>query len=159
MEASWPTWTSHGELELAALAAALKERTPATDDSALHHALQRVEESGIGNDRGFRALDPRLPFRPQSGDRKRHGDAVIAEGINLRALQGLASGNLQAILAFVDLRSHGAKIGGDGRNPVRFLYPQLARIANLDPAVRVRRNRRQHRDFVDQRGGIGARDA
>ena len=101
----------------------------------LHHALERIEKSGIRNHRRLRAPNPRLPFRPQRRHCKRHGDAVIAQRIDLRAVQFLFPGNLQSIIPFFHLRSHGAKVGGDGGNPVRLLHPQLARIANLHSAV------------------------
>ena len=59
---------------------------------------------------------------------------MIAQRINFRAAQSLASRNLQSIIPFFHLRSHGTEVGGDGRNPVRLFDPQLARIPNLDPA-------------------------
>ena len=47
-------------------------------------------------------------MRAQRRDRERHGDAVIAKGIEFRAVKNLASGNPETIFAFFHLRAHAA---------------------------------------------------
>jgi hypothetical protein len=54
----------------------------------------------------------------QSSDRKRHRDPMIAKRIYLRSMQSLSARNLQAIFAFLKLRSHGSQIRRDRGNPV-----------------------------------------
>ena len=53
---------------------------------------QRREESRTGNDRRIGSTNPRLAFSPQSSYRERHRDAMIAERIDLGALQFLSAG-------------------------------------------------------------------
>ena len=62
------------------------------------------------------------------------------------------------MVALFRLRSHCPQIGSDGSNPIGFFDAQLARIADFDASCRVGRNRRQHRDFIDQRRSIGPRN-
>ena len=83
---------------------------------------------------------------------------MIAEGFEFRAVQRLSAGDLQAVFAFFHLRSHRAQVRGDGGDAVRFLHAQLFRIAHLDSLLRIRSDRSQHRNLVDQRGGIGSGD-
>ncbi len=73
-------------------------------------------------------------------------------------MRSCAAWNLQSVFAFLQLRAHGAKIGGDGRDAVRFFHAQLLSIPNFDSLLRVRGNRCQHRNLVNQRRGIGSRD-
>src|SRR5208337_969345 len=88
----------------------------------------------------------RLTFRAQRGHGERHSDAVIAERIEFRAVHMLAARNPHSIGPLFDFRPHFSQIGSDGRNAVRLFHAQFPGIANFEAAVRVRRNRRQHRD-------------
>src|SRR5271163_340328 len=68
--------------------------------SALDHAFQRGKECRIRDGRAFTAPNHGLALGSQSCDAEGHSDAVIAEGFNLRAVERLSSGNLQAVLPF-----------------------------------------------------------
>ncbi len=68
-------------------------------------------------------MDLRISLCAQRGHSKRHRDAMIVAGIDLRAVQRLPAGHVQPIVEFLDLRSHGAKILCHQRNPVGFLHP------------------------------------
>src|ERR1700730_9560514 len=90
--------------------------------SALEHALQRVEEPRIGNNRRVGAADLRFSFGTQGGNRECHGNAVIAESINLAAAQLLTARNFQPILPLFYLRSHDAQVCGDSGDAIGFLH-------------------------------------
>ena len=67
---------------------------------------------------------------------------MIVAGIDLRSMQRLTSGNIQAVFEFLHLRSHGSKVPRHQRNSVRFFYSQFTRITNANSFARIRRNRR-----------------
>ena len=48
--------------------------------------LQVGKEAGIGNRDTFRVADKALSLRPECGDSERHGDAMVAERFDLRAV-------------------------------------------------------------------------
>ena len=71
-------------------------------------------------------------------------------------MQRLSAGHQQSVLALLHASAHGAQIGGHGGDAVAFLDPQLARVADLDAILRVRPDRGQHRQLVDQRRRVRA---
>src|ERR1700690_4018100 len=75
---------------------------------------QIVEERWIGNTGGVGAMNGGLAVSPQRGNGERHGDAMIAEGIQFGAVQALAAGNAQAVGTLVDPGSHLPQVGGNG---------------------------------------------
>jgi hypothetical protein len=84
--------------------------------------FQRLEERRIRDGGGFCATDQGFALGSQGCDGEGHSDAVVAEGVEFGAVEGLASGNLQAVFAFFDLRAHEPEIGGDGCDAIRFLH-------------------------------------
>src|SRR6202521_5631352 len=119
---------------------------------------QFLEERRIRYSRRIRPANRRLTFRAQCGHRKRHRNAVITERIEGSAMQMLAPRNPHSIGPLFDFRAHFPQIGRDRSDAIRLLHPQLFGIANFEPAVGVRRNRRQHRNLINQHGRIGASD-
>src|SRR5207248_10404136 len=77
--------------------------------STLGDSLQHVEEFRIRNTRAVGALNDACPFSPQRGNAEGHGNAMVAGGINLRAVKLLPTGDAQAIRMFFNLGSHGAQ--------------------------------------------------
>src|SRR5882724_6151912 len=78
----------------------------AVSRSALQQAFQRGKKTWIRNGCRIGAANLRLPLGTQGSYRECHRDAVIAEGIDLGAAQFLSAGNVQSILALLDLGSH-----------------------------------------------------
>jgi len=87
-------------------------------ESMLRHTLEGIEKSRIRDDRSIRASDFRFAFRSERGDRKRHGDAMIAERINFPAVELLAAGDPQAIVPLFNLGAQGAQVGRHCRDAV-----------------------------------------
>src|SRR5208282_4791581 len=57
---------------------------------SLRNLMQLFKKSGVRNSRGIGAENRRLTFGSQCRHSERHGDSVIAEGIQFRAVQMLA---------------------------------------------------------------------
>ncbi len=49
--------------------------------------IQQIEKLREADRRGFRALNQRFAFGPQSGDAEGHGDAMIAAGVDCGAVE------------------------------------------------------------------------
>src|SRR5258708_9852678 len=114
-------------------------------------ALKRRKECRIGNCRAFAAANRALASSAQSRDAERHCDAVIAEGFELPTVQGLATGDFKAVLAFFYLTAHGPQGGGDGSSAIGFLNPKLLCIADFNSLLGVESDRSHHRNFIDDR--------
>ena len=84
----------------------------------------------------------------QGGNAEGHGDAMIAERFECRTVQRLSAGNIQAVLAFFDLRSHATEIDSERGNAVGLLDPQFFRIADFDSLLGVRRDGGQDGNFA-----------
>ena len=65
-------------------------------------------------------------------------------------MQPLAARDIHPIRVLGHLRAHRPQVLHDQRDPVGLLHPQLPRISNPHPVRRVRRNRRQDRQLIDQ---------
>src|ERR1039458_10464466 len=73
---------------------------PSRVQRAPRQGAEGFEELREGNRRGFRAVDHRFAIRAECRDSERHGDAVIAEGIQIVGVETLAAGNRDAIWEF-----------------------------------------------------------
>src|ERR1035438_10161546 len=120
------------------------ERLAARDRS------QIVEERWVGNAGGVGAMNGGLAVSAQRGNGERHGDAMIAEGVQFGAVQALAAGNAQAVGTLVDLGSHLAQVGGNGGDAVRFLDAKFPRIAHLESIFGVGSDGGEDGNFVDE---------
>ena len=60
---------------------------------------------------------------------------MIAAGVDGGAVQGLAAGDVEAVVKLIDFSAHGAKILRDESDAVGLLDAQLARVANADAAA------------------------
>src|SRR5712692_8866127 len=118
--------------------------------------FQFLEKRRIRHSRRVGTVNRRLAFRAQRGHRECHRNSVIAERIQFSAMQMLAARNPHSIGPLFDFRAHFVEVRSNGSNAIRLLHPQLFGIANLKAAVGIRRNRRQHRDLINQRSRVGA---
>jgi len=96
--------------------------------------------------------------RAQRGDGEGHGDAVIAEGIEFGAVEGLASGNLEAVFEFFHLRAHEAQVGGHGGDAVGFFHTQFAGVAHFDSLRGEGSDGCKHWNLINQGGGVSVGD-
>ena len=67
-------------------------------------------------------------------------------------------GTLESVFEFFDFRPHGAQVARDQGDAIAFLHAQLPGIADADSAAGVGRDRREHRQFVDEPRGQRSRD-
>ena len=67
-----------------------------------------------------------------------------------RRMQLLTAGNIEPVLELLHLGAHRAQVVGHQRNAVRLLDAQFLRVADANAALRIRTDRRQHRQLVDQ---------
>src|SRR5262249_22659299 len=100
----------------------------------------------------------RLPLSAQARDGEAHADAVIAVRVEFGTVQRQTSADTHAVFELLDLGAHAAQVLGGDRDAVGFLHAQLARIADLDTLRRIRSDRGQQRQFIDQTSGEGAAD-
>ena len=126
---------------------------------ALNQLFQIVEKCRIGNLNAVGVRNNCFSFGSQRTHGEGHGNAMIVEGFDLRAMQFLPAGNSPAIFRLLDLRSHGPKIVRDRAEPVALLHAQLRCVANFQTARGVGSDGRQDREFVDQQRGLRALDA
>ena len=80
---------------------------------ALGYAVEQVEKFGEGDGGRFGSADEGVSFCAECGDGEGHGDAVIAAGVDGGSMEGLAAGDVEAVVELFDFSSHGAKVGGD----------------------------------------------
>src|SRR3974377_601135 len=71
-----------------------------------HHILKITEEPRIRNPHPLRIPDNRIALRSQPANRKRHGDAVIAETLDLRSMQLLLARNLPTARRLLHVPAH-----------------------------------------------------
>jgi hypothetical protein len=79
---------------------------------------QHLVELGEGNARRVCAQDSSLSFGTQGGDTEGHGNAVVAVGVDLGAVEALIAGYAQPIGKFFDLGAHGPEALSHGRNAI-----------------------------------------
>src|SRR5262249_2579766 len=103
-------------------------------------------------------LNECVPVGTQCRDREGHGNSVIMLRLNLRSVQRLLAGNIEAIFMFDYFRTHCAEVACDGADPVGFFHAQFARVANFDSFLCVGRNSSKHWQLIDQGGGLATRD-
>src|SRR5271167_3366453 len=73
---------------------------------SFRYFFQRRKECRIGNCGRFGSADHSLAPCAQRRNCERHGDAMIAKGIEFRAMKRLSAGNLQPIFALFDFGAH-----------------------------------------------------
>src|SRR5207248_6235758 len=78
--------------------------------STLGDFLQHFEEFRIRDARALGAVNEACSLRPQGGDAKSHGNAMVSGGVNFGAVKLLPAGDAQAIRMFFNFGSHGAQI-------------------------------------------------
>src|ERR1035438_7339757 len=83
--------------------------------------LQIGKKAGVGNGYTFRVADNRFSLRPECSDSESHGDAMIAERLDFRAMQPLTTGNAPSIVGLLDLRTHRPQVLGDCAQTIRLL--------------------------------------
>src|SRR4029077_18630795 len=125
---------------------------------ALDEAFQGLKKGREGDDGGVGAIDLGVTLGPQGGDGEGHGDPVIAEGVEVGAVQFLAAGNGDAIFVFFDLGSPGTQVGGNGFNAVALLDAKFLGVADADALFGEGRDGGEHGECVDEGGGISASD-
>ena len=125
---------------------------------ALGERVQGGEEFGEGDRRGFCALDLRVAFGAQRGDREGHGDAVVGGGVDGRSVEGLTAGDLEAVGKLRHFSSHGAEISGHQRDAVGLLDPKFLGVAKDQAVCGVRRNGGENGKLVDDLRGERAAD-
>src|SRR5438552_11678879 len=81
--------------------------------STLGDSLQHVEEFWIRNTRAVGAVNDACPFSPQRRNAEGHGNAMVAGGINLRAVKVLFSSYGESIRPLFDACSHGTQVSCD----------------------------------------------
>ena len=68
-------------------------------------------------------MDAARPVGGQGRDGESHGDAVVAEGVQVRCAETAAAGYGQAVLGNLDLSPQSRQVVGDGRDAIGFLDP------------------------------------
>src|ERR1017187_1534803 len=140
------------------LCAAVRLQAMGGELLAAGNRSQIVEERWVRNAGGVGAVDGGLAFSAKRGNGKRHGDAMITEGIEFGAVQTLAAENAQAVGTLVDLGAHLAQVGGNGSDAIGFLDSQLFGIAHFESIVGVGRDGGEDWNFVDKGSGVGSGD-
>ena len=100
--------------------------------------IQQVEELREADGGRFRSLDERFAFGPQRSYAEGHGDAMVAAGVDGRAVQRLSAGHVQAVLKLGYLRAHGAQVLRHQCDAVGLLDAQFLCVADADAAAGVR---------------------
>src|SRR6266853_3851287 len=86
-------------------------QTNATDQRlSTSYFSQLLKERRIRHSRRIRPLNRRLTFRAQRDHRERHRNSVVAERIELSAMQMLATRNPHSIGPLFDFRTHFSQI-------------------------------------------------
>ena len=120
--------------------------------------VQQVEEFREADGGGIGALNERVTSGAEGCDAKGHGDAVIAAGVNDRAVEGLAAGDIEPIVKLLDFGAHGAEIFGDEGDAVGFLDAELARAADANAAAGEGRDSSEDGQLVNELSGESAAD-
>ncbi len=120
--------------------------------------IQQIEKLREADGDGVCALDERVAGGAEGGDAEGHGDAVIAARIDLSAVEGLAAGNIEAIIELGDFSAHGAKVFYDEGDAVGFLDAQLPRAADANAAACERRDGGEYGQLVNELRGESAAD-
>src|ERR687892_355465 len=89
--------------------------------------LLKILREGLGD--AFRVVDGYLGVA-QGGQREAHGHAVVVVGIDGRRADALWRSNLQVVPALIDLGAHLARLGSQGRQPVRLLHSPVVDVAD-----------------------------
>jgi len=122
--------------------------------SVFRHAGQIFVKRRIRDARAFRIANLRRTVRTKRGHSEGHRYAVITVRFDFRAAQlaGPAACDFQPVGTFFDLRAHAPQIFRQSGDAVALFYAQFCGVANFDPRLGERTERRQHRQFVnDQR--------
>src|SRR5690349_12715984 len=122
--------------------------------SALGDALQVIEKSGIRNAGTIRIADYRFTFGGKTGNRERHGDAMVAVRLDFRTMHRPSASalNVQTVGTLLDGGAHAAQIFCQRGNAVALFDPQLRGVANLDSLFREWPQGCEHRQLInDQR--------
>ena len=113
-----------------------------------------MRESWVGCVHTFGVANDGFARSEETGDGKGHGDAVIAEAIDLRGVQWRAAGDFHAIFVLGDIATHRAEVVDDGRDAIGFLHAKFAGIADDRGAIGKRGGNRKHRDLIDEVGNF-----
>src|SRR5580704_7112995 len=107
-------------------------------DSALFgEAPQFLEKPGIRDSRASGIEDSRFAGCRQSGNCKRHGNAVVSTRINLRSVES-AWRNPQSVGPLLNRSAHALQIFRQRRNAIALFHPQFRRVSNLNSLLRIR---------------------
>ena len=125
---------------------------------AVGERVERGEELGEGDGGGFGAQDFGVAFGAEGGDGEGHGDAVVGAGVDLRAVEALVAGDLQAVGALGEVGSHGAEVLSDEGDAVGLLDAEFLGVADDEAAAGVGRDGGEDGKLVDDLGGERAAD-
>ena len=73
-------------------------------------------------------------------------------------MEGLAAGNIEAVLEFLNFGAHGAKVPHHQGDAIRFLHPQFPGVADADASAGVGSNCGEDGQFIDELGSQSAAD-
>ena len=82
------------------------------------------------------------------GDRRRHGDAMVAVARRAATARGRRPGSTSPSARGLDPDAELASSSLDGRDAVALLHPELGGVADLGDALGERGRDREHRDLV-----------
>ena len=94
----------------------------------------------------------------EGGDGEGHGDAVVVAGVDLRAVELLVAGDVEAVLVLGEFGAHGAEIAGDEGDAVGLFDAELFGVADAHAVAGVGRDGGEDGELVDELGGEGAGD-
>ena len=116
-------------------------------------AAERLEESGIGDGHGVRAVDDGRPVGAERGDGERHGEAMIAGGVGGAARQPATAADVEAVRELVDVAAERAEPRDERRDAVAFLDAQLRGAGHVEIAA-VGGQGGERRQLVDEAGDL-----
>ena len=105
--------------------------TEASDNRSSAHGLELLKfagESGIGGLDALNTLDDGLALGKEPRDGEGHGDAVVAERVDLGPLESGASRDFHAVGEFINRHTHAAQVFGDSRDAVALFDAEFLRI-------------------------------
>ena len=118
----------------------------------LAEGVEVGEELGEADGCGFGSVDLGVAGGAKGGDREGHGDAVIRPGVDLRAVEMLVAGDVEAVFVLGEGGSHGPKIFGYEGDAVGFFNSEFARVADGDAVGGVGRDGGKDGELVDDLG-------